>query len=321
MRAILLGILSSAFFSATFIINRAMNVSGTSWAWTASFRFLFALPILFLIVLFRKNLGELWIEMRRHPFAWFGWGSLAGIGFYSLLSFAAVFSPAWLVAGTWQVTILAGLLLSPLFFITIQTTTGTKRVRGKIPLRSLYISLFILIGVICMQATEAGHITVTQFISGFLPVVLAAFLYPFGNRKMMEVVGGRLDTFQRVLGMAIGSLPITIILAIYGFGATGIPTSGQMLQGFLLALCSGVIATMTFFFATDLAKNNLSLLGAVEATQAGTMVFTVLGEIIFLNGSLPTGLSLIGMCIIMAGMVANSILNRSVPLTMKKKIA
>ncbi|PEE38156.1 DMT family transporter [Bacillus pseudomycoides] len=321
MRAILLGILSSAFFSATFIINRAMNVSGTSWAWTASFRFLFALPILFLIVLFRKNLRPLWSEMRKHPFAWLGWGSLAGIGFYSLLSFAAVFSPAWLVAGTWQVTILAGLLLSPLFFITIETKTGTKRVRGKIPLRSLYVSLFIIIGVICMQATEAGHITATQFISGFLPVVLAAFLYPFGNRKMMEVVGGRLDTFQRVLGMAIGSLPIAIILAIYGFGATGIPTSGQMLQGFLLALCSGVIATMTFFFATDLAKDNLSLLGAVEATQAGTMVFTVLGEMIFLNGSFPIGLSLIGMIIIMAGMVANSILNRSVPVAKRKKTA
>ncbi|PFZ11913.1 hypothetical protein COL60_06810 [Bacillus pseudomycoides] len=321
MRAILLGILSSAFFSATFIINRAMNVSGTSWAWTASFRFLFALPILFLIVLFRKNLRPLWSEMRKHPFAWLGWGSLAGVGFYSLLSFAAVFSPAWLVAGTWQVTILAGLLLSPLFFITIETKTGTKHVRGKIPLRSLYVSLFIIIGVICMQATEAGHITATQFISGFLPVVLAAFLYPFGNRKMMEVVGGRLDTFQRVLGMAIGSLPIAIILAIYGFGATGIPTSGQMLQGFLLALCSGVIATMTFFFATDLAKDNLSLLGAVEATQAGTMVFTVLGEMIFLNGSFPIGLSLIGMIIIMAGMVANSILNRSVPVAKQKKTA
>ena len=55
----------------------------------------------------------------------------------------------------------------------------------------------------------------------------------------------------------------------------------------MLALCSGVIATMTFFFATDLAKDNLALLGAVEATQAGTMVFTVLGEIVFLNGSFP----------------------------------
>ncbi|MEI4829498.1 multidrug resistance efflux transporter family protein [Bacillus sp. FJAT-53711] len=321
MRAILLGILSSAFFSATFIINRAMNVSGTSWAWTASFRFLFALPILFFIVLFRKNLRPLWTEMRRHPLAWISFGTLAGVGFYSLLSFAAVFSPAWLVAGTWQMTILAGLLLSPLFFITVETKSGTKRVRGKIPIQSLLISLFILVGVICMQATEAGHITISQFLSGFLPVVIAAFLYPFGNRKMMEVVGGRLDTFQRVLGMAISSLPVSIILAIYGWATTGIPTSGQMMQGFLLALCSGVIATMTFFFATDLAKSNLSLLGAVEATQAGTMIFTILGEVLFLNGSWPVGLSLIGMIIIMLGMVANSILNRSVPVTKQKKTA
>ena len=321
MRAILLGILSSAFFSATFIINRAMNVSGTSWAWTASFRFLFALPILFFIVLFRKNLRPLWTEMRRQPLAWISFGTLAGVGFYSLLSFAAVFSPAWLVAGTWQTTILAGLLLSPLFFITVETKSGTKRIRGKIPMRSLLISFFILIGVVCMQATEAGHITISQFLSGFLPVVIAAFLYPFGNRKMMEVVGGRLDTFQRVLGMAISSLPVSIILAIYGWATTGIPTSGQMMQGFLLALCSGVIATMTFFFATDLAKNNLSLLGAVEATQAGTMIFTVLGEVLFLNGSWPVGLSLIGMIIIMLGMVANSILNRSVPVTKQKKTA
>ena len=37
----------------------------------------------------------------------------------------------------------------------------------KIPLRSLYVALFILLGVICMQATAAGHITMTQFISGF----------------------------------------------------------------------------------------------------------------------------------------------------------
>ena len=55
---------------------------------------------------------------------------------------------------------------------------------------------------------------------------------------MMEVVAGRLDTFQRVLGMAIGSLPVSILLAIYGWTTTGIPTSGQITQGFLLALCS-----------------------------------------------------------------------------------
>ena len=127
--------------------------------------FLFALLFYSLSFYFAK-LKELWEELKKHPLAWIGWGSVAGIGFYSLLSFAAVFSPAWLVAGTWQVTILAG-LLSPLFFVKIETKSGTKLVRGKIPLRSLYVALFILLGVICMQATAAGHITITQFISGF----------------------------------------------------------------------------------------------------------------------------------------------------------
>nr|WP_324294380.1 multidrug resistance efflux transporter family protein [Bacillus anthracis] len=89
MRAILLGLLSSAFFSATFIINRAMNVSGTSWAWTASFRFLFALPILFLIVLFRKNLRELWEELKKHPLAWIGWGFCCWYWFLFFIKFCS----------------------------------------------------------------------------------------------------------------------------------------------------------------------------------------------------------------------------------------
>ena len=40
---------------------------------------LFALPILFLIVLFRKTLGIM--GRVKHPLAWIGWGSVAGIGF------------------------------------------------------------------------------------------------------------------------------------------------------------------------------------------------------------------------------------------------
>ncbi|RPK17520.1 hypothetical protein EH2_02830 [Bacillus subtilis] len=39
-----------------------------------------------------------------------------------------------------------------------------------------------------------------------LPVVIAAFAYPLGNRRMLEEYGGRLDTFQRVLGMTLASL-------------------------------------------------------------------------------------------------------------------
>lgn len=310
MRAIVVGILSSMFFSATFIINRAMNLSGTSWAWTASLRFLLAIPFLFIIVALRKNGRQLLTEMIKHPFQWLLWGTVGGVGFYSLLSFAAVYGPAWLTSGTWQVTILAGALLSPLFFVTVHTEKGERKIRQTIPLKSVKISLVILIGVVFMQAKEAGHISLKAFLLGFLPVVIAAFLYPLGNRKMMELCQGRIDTFQRTLGMALSSLPVSILFAIYGTATVGLPSKAQLSQALLLALCSGVAASLLFFLATDMAKNNMTLLAAVESTQSGTMVFTVLGEVVLLNGAFPTGISLVGMIVIMAGMVLNSLANR-----------
>ncbi|MBK3496310.1 multidrug resistance efflux transporter family protein [Viridibacillus sp. YIM B01967] len=309
MKAVLVGILSSLFFSATFIINRAMNLDGTSWAWTASLRFILAIPFLLLIVAFRKNLGQLFREMAKNPFQWFLWGTIGGVGFYSLLSFAAVYGPSWLTSGTWQVTILAGALLSPLFFVTVPSTDGAKRVRQAIPFKSLRVSVIILIGVILMQVNQAGHISVKAFLLGFIPVVIAAILYPLGNRKMMELCQGRIDTFQRTLGMAISSLPVAIIFGIYGTATAGLPTGSQFVQALALALSSGVIASILFFLATDMAKNNMSLLAAVESTQAGAMIFTFLGEVILLNGVFPKGLSLFGMILVIIGMIVNSLVN------------
>ncbi|RFB34781.1 DMT family transporter [Brevibacillus sp. VP] len=319
MRAVLVGILSSLFFSATFIINRAMNLGGTSWAWTASLRFILALPFLFLIVLFRKNLGNLIREMAKHPFQWLLWGTAGGVGFYSLLSFAAIYGPSWLTSGTWQVTILAGALLSPLFFVTLQTDMGLTRVRQSIPFKSLRFSVIILIGVIFMQVNQAGHISAQAFLLGFIPVVIGAFLYPLGNRKMMELCQGRIDTFQRTLGMAISSLPVAIILGIYGTATVGLPTGSQFVQALLLALFSGVIASILFFLATDMAKNNMGLLAAVESTQSGAMIFTVLGEVILLNGSFPRGLSLLGMIVVIIGMILTSLANGKQKKLVKKK--
>lgn len=59
------------------------------------------------------------------------WSVVALVLFYAPLTYAAAFSPGWLVAGTWQLTILAGVLLTPLFFITIKTKDDTQRVRQK----------------------------------------------------------------------------------------------------------------------------------------------------------------------------------------------
>ena len=126
---------------------------------------LFALPILFLIVLFRKTLG---IMGRVKNIHWHGSdGVLLPVLVLFFIKFlSCLFSSlarCWNLASydfSWFTTITT-------IFRKIETKSGTKLVRGKIPLRSLYVALFILLGVICMQATAAGHITMTQFISGF----------------------------------------------------------------------------------------------------------------------------------------------------------
>jgi protein-S-isoprenylcysteine O-methyltransferase Ste14 len=69
----------------------------------------------------------------------------------------------------------------------------------KIPLGALYISLLILLGVVLIQLQKANSLTFNTVVIGVLPVVIAAFAYPLGNRKMMEVCSGRLDTFKESL--------------------------------------------------------------------------------------------------------------------------
>lgn len=73
-----------------------------------------------------------------------------------------------------------------------------------------------------MKAIVTG-ILASLFFSVSLPVVIAAFAYPLGNRRMFEEYGGRLDTFQRVLGMTLASLPFWLILATYGWWSDGLP--------------------------------------------------------------------------------------------------
>ena len=142
-----------------------MNVSGTSWAWTASFRFYLLFLFYSLSFYFAKTLG---IMGRVKNIHWHGSdGVLLPVLVLFFIKFlSCLFSSlarCWNLASydfSWFTTITT-------IFRKIETKSGTKLVRGKIPLRSLYVALFILLGVICMQATAAGHITMTQFISGF----------------------------------------------------------------------------------------------------------------------------------------------------------
>src|SRR5690625_30951 len=100
MRPILIGTLGALFFSAAFIFNRSMELEGGSWAWSASLRFFFMLPMLLVIVGFNKNIKPVLIHIRNKPIPWIIW-STVGFGlFYAPLAFGTVYAPGWLVAAT-----------------------------------------------------------------------------------------------------------------------------------------------------------------------------------------------------------------------------
>ena len=67
-------------------------------------------------------------------------------------------------------------------------------------------------------------------------------------------------------------------------------------------------ATILFFEATNMVKNNPKHLAIIEATQSGEVIFTLIGGILFLGDAMPAGSGLVGILIIVAGMVLNSFL-------------
>jgi drug/metabolite transporter (DMT)-like permease len=311
MKGILLGIAASLFFAVSFVLNRAMELEGGSWIWSASLRYFFMVPFLLIIVWTRGNMKGLISHMNTHLLQWFLW-STVGFGlFYAPLCFAAAYGASWLVASTWQITIIAGILLTPLFYTETHQGGKVYRVRNKLPIRGLALSLIILIGIALMQLNHNSGIALKELIFGILPVLIAAFAYPLGNRKMMAVCKQEIDTYQRVLGMTLGSLPFWILLSVFGVMEAGVPSSSQVMQSMVVAISSGVIATLLFFKATDLTKGDTHQLAAVEATQAGEVIFALAGEVILLGSIFPGSLSILGMGIVIVGMVCHSLFSHS----------
>ncbi|MGE6513805.1 DMT family transporter [Lysinibacillus sphaericus] len=302
MKEIALGILASLFFAVTFILNHAMEMQGGSWLWSASLRYFFMLPFLLAIVFYRKGFSQLSGEMKSQPIAWLLWSFIGFVLFYAPLTFAAAFGPGWLVSGTWQFTIVAGVLLAPLFISVI----ADKTVRQKIPLVSLLISCVILVGILLIQVPQAQSVPLKSLLLGILPVVVAAFAYPLGNRKMMDVCGGRIDTFQRVLGMTIASMPAWIVMAIYAIVTVGLPSKAQVLQCLFVGISSGVIATILFFIATDRVRDHQGKLAAVEATQSTEIIFVIIGEVLLLGIAFPDPIAIAGLGVIIIGMLLHS---------------
>ncbi len=296
--AIALSLLSASFFSATFVGNRFISVSGGHWIWSTSLRFFWMLPILLIFVGFRKNLTPVLIEIKKKPLQWIIW-STVGFGLCNiLLTYSVTHAPSWLVAGTWQITIIGGILMAPFINKTSYKDTFSAQ--------TLFFSLIILVGVFFMQINQAQEISVKDVILNIIPIIIAAFAYPLGNRKMMQVTDGKLNAIQRTLGMTIASMPFLIIMSIYSVSVGELPKESQYLQTLIVAVCAGIIATILFFMATDKVRKDEGALASVEAVQSSEVVFALIGEILILGIALPDTYSIIGIFLVILGMALHS---------------
>ncbi|GAB3529970.1 multidrug resistance efflux transporter family protein [Pontibacter brevis] len=305
LKAIALGSLACVFFSSTYILNSFMSSKGGHWAWTAGLRTFFLVILLVAFLSVKGQLRHLLQVMRQNLQVWLLCGGMAfGLGYY-FLTFAASFGPGWLVAGVFQFTIVAGILLSPFLY---------KDHRAKIPLKALFLSILIMAGIACMQWSQKdGSYTTSQLWWCIGLVMLAAFNWPLANRKLMlyvEESGHHLTAIQRVAGTAIGSIPVQIILMAYGYTQAGLPGQEQLLTVLIISLSSGVVGCILFFKAMHLARLHAASLAAVEATQSVEILVTVIGECLLLGIAWPNWLGNLGMMIIISGLVLYSIPSR-----------
>ena len=293
-KALLYGLLASMFFALTFILNRSMNLGGGYWLWSASLRYLFMLPMLWLLLRRQKAAAAVVKQIRCRPVVWLLW-STVGFGlFYAPLSMASCYGEFWFVAATWQITIVAGVLLTPLF-------------GSRIPVKNLLFSAVILAGIFMLQLPHLENMESSGSLKALALILIAGVCYPLGNRKMMAHCPAGFSTTQRVFGMTLCSMPFWLLCSVYALFTHGLPSFGQVVQSVSVALFSGVVATLLFFEATNLVRHNPKQLAIIEATQAGEVLFTLLGGILFLHDSLPTKAGFLGIGIVVLGMILNSL--------------
>jgi hypothetical protein len=105
--AVGLALCAALFFTLTYVLNRSLVAGGGHWAWAVILRYLITLPLLAAVLPLQGGLGELPRELRRHPGSWLLWSSVGFVLFGIPLTWAASSGPSWLVAGSFQTTVLA----------------------------------------------------------------------------------------------------------------------------------------------------------------------------------------------------------------------
>lgn len=300
-KLIVLGIISGAFFSTTFVLNELMSVQNGHWLYSATLRYFFMILFLAIILLFQggiKRLKEVTNLFLQNYIFWIISGTIGFGFFYALICFAADYSPGWVIAASWQFTIVATLFVL-LFF-------------GKsFPKKIWFFSSIIFIGVCLVNLSHIDNFQFSIFIYASIPVLVASFCYPLGNQLIWESQNGSntkvphikssllKNSFNKVVLMCLGSIPFWIVLLL--IFQPSLPSSSQVINSSFVALFSGVFATTIFLYARGMAKNSDEI-AAVDATQASEVIFAMIGGfLLFGNISIST-FSIIGLILIMLGL-------------------
>lgn len=306
-----IGILAALFFSSTFVLNRAMALAGGNWVWSASLRYGWMLLLLVAGFVFTGHsslLAQVWRTFWRHWVFWLAAGTIGFGIFYAGASYAASFAPGWVVATTWQTTILATPLVLALF-------------GRRVPMRGVLFIGLIFVGIVLVNLEHAALTSWNEVLQGALPVLIAAFAYPFGLQMVWEareagrtIAAGNparrlripaiadpiLDQpFARVLLLVLGSVPFWIILIAVTQPPP--PSSGQMINTLFVALLSGIVASSLFLQARHLARSSYEL-AAVDSTQSTEVIWSLLGEVLLLGGMLPGMLGWAGVAMTLVGL-------------------
>jgi drug/metabolite transporter (DMT)-like permease len=303
LRAVLMSVVAAFFFSLTFVLNRVMAVGGGHWGWAVVLRYVFMLVFLGGYLVIRRDFGGLFPEMRRHAGAWITW-SVVGFGvFATAITWASTSGPAWLVAGVFQSTVILGPLLAPFIY---------KDARRRIAPRVVVLGVLMFSGVLAMQLSRGRQVAFSSIIASLGAVLLAATVWPLGNRKVMvhlEECRTHVTVPQRVFGMTLLSMLLFIPLGVYTWITVGPPTGREALLGGSVALSSGVIATSIFYKALEAVRRNRVGLAAVEAMQSCALLFSIVMGVVFIGESWPMGVAAIGAGVVMLGVILFSLLS------------
>lgn len=334
-KMIVWGLIASAFFSTSFVLYQLMSVQGGHWFWSASFRCFFMWLLLSVFILLQNKLNpskllELCKLFASHWQFWCVTGGI-GLGTYGLLAFAADYAEGWVIAATYLFTVVASLVVLSFFGQSFQK---------KVIVYSVIVFIGVVlanVGEGLRHSTSQGTDWHSLLLFGALPAFIASFCFPLGNQliwqagqpkgdsthhthekskaannetskltskllqKVPQVTSPLLSNpLHKVWLMSLGSLPMWLVLGF--LVQPPAPSVSQMTISFLVALMAGVLGTTTFLHARSLAKQPQQL-AAVDATQGSEIIFALLGGMLLLHTPMPSGLSFVGIALVIIGLV------------------